>query len=147
MWWWKVGFPTVWFGTITIATIRTVFRMVESGRLQYEIFLGVIILLILGYVVMRYTIGDMVDKAWLKEKYLTVKKDGQTVDVPYHNIEKIVYNRHSRPPSVVLTLSYESEVGEDIAFVPRWDGRFFQKENLFVSELIGKVDSKHVFVK
>ena len=101
-----------------------------------------VVMAVIGYMLFRRMLFDLVDEVWDDGDALVVKNAGVEERVPLRNIINIGYSLLTNPERVTLTLRDAGALGEEITFMPlarpfsfRWLSR-----NPVIDELIGRVD-------
>ncbi len=97
---------------------------------------------VVGYVLFRRLLFDLVDEVWDDGDTLIVKNAGVEERVPLKSIINIGYSLLTNPERVTLTLRDAGPFGKEITFMPlprpfsfRWPSR-----NPIIDELIERVD-------
>jgi hypothetical protein len=132
-------FPLLWFGIIA----SCVFTGLLAGRrthVQTIPFLVVpVMMAIVGYVLFRKLLFDLVDQVWDDEDALIVKNAGVEERVALDNIMNIGFSTMTNPERVTLTLREPGRFGNEITFSP--PRRFLTlSRSPIINELIERVD-------
>jgi hypothetical protein len=97
---------------------------------------------IVGYILFRRLLFDLVDEVWDDGEDLIVKNAGVEGRVPLRGIINVGYSSLTNPERVTLTLRDAGPFGKEITFMPlprpfsfRWLSR-----NPIIDELIERVD-------
>jgi hypothetical protein len=113
----KYIFPVIWCGFIIVFLIVAVFVPSRSGQgLPIPALIVPIIMLGIGYALMKKLIFDLADEVWDDGSALLVKKGGQEERIALSDIKNVNYSTMSSPPRVVLSLRRPSVFGEQLAF-------------------------------
>jgi hypothetical protein len=113
----KYVFPVIWFGFIIVFLIVAVFVPSRSGQgLPIPALIVPIIMLGIGYALMKKLIFDLADEVWDDGGALLVKKGGQEERIALSDIKNVNYSTMSSPPRVVLSLRRPSVFGDQLAF-------------------------------
>jgi hypothetical protein len=113
----KFVFPIFWFGFIIVFLIVAVFVPTRAGQgLPIPALIVPIIMLVIGYALMKKLIFDLADEVWDDGDALVVKKSGQEQRIALSDIKNVNYSTMSSPPRVVLSLRRPSVFGEQVAF-------------------------------
>jgi hypothetical protein len=75
-----------------------------------------IIMLVIGYSIMKKLIFDLADEVWDDGDALVVKKSGQEQRIALSDIKNVNYSTMSSPPRVVLSLRRPTAFGDQVAF-------------------------------
>lgn len=135
-------FPLFWFGFLAIFVLAA---LLASRRTHVEVIpmlIAPVVMAVIGYMLFRRILFDLVDEVWDDGDALVVKNAGMEERVPLRNIINIGYSLLTNPERVTLTLRDAGALGKEITFMPlprpfsfRWLSR-----NPIIDELIGRVD-------
>lgn len=135
-------FPVFWFGFLAIFVLAA---LLASRRTHVEVIpmlIAPVVMAVIGYMLFRRILFDLVDEVWDDGDALVVKNAGMEERVPLRNIINIGYSLLTNPERVTLTLRDAGALGKEITFMPlprpflfRWLSR-----NPIIDELIGRVD-------
>lgn len=135
-------FPVVWFGILivisTLGFMTGKTTQAKEGPVVVSIFMALI-----GYVLMRLLVFDLVDEAWDAGDYLVFKNKGVEEIVRLENIVSVSSPTLMNPPRVTLTLRTPSRLGKEITFSPPPYLNPFKKSPI-IDDLIQKVDNARV---
>jgi hypothetical protein len=113
----KFVFPIIWFGFIIVFLIVAIFVPTRSGQgPSIPALIVPIIMLVIGYALMKKLIFDLADEVWDDGDTLVVKKGGQEQRIALSDIKNVNYSTMSSPPRVVLSLRRPSVFGDQVAF-------------------------------
>lgn len=113
----KFVFPLVWFGFIIVFLIVAVFVPARSGQSPAIPALIVpVIMLAVGYGLMKKLIFNLADEVWEDGDTLVVKKGGQEQRIALSDIKNVNYSVMTSPPCVVLSLRRSTVFGDQVAF-------------------------------
>jgi hypothetical protein len=113
----KFVFPIIWFGFIVVFLIVAIFVPTRSGQgPPIPALIVPIIMLVLGYTLMKKLIFDLADEVWDDGAALVVKKSGREERIALSDIKNVNYSTMSSPPRVVLSLRRPSVFGDQVAF-------------------------------
>jgi hypothetical protein len=113
----KYVFPVIWFGLIIVFLIVAVFVPSRSGQgLPIPALIVPIIMLVIGFVLMKKMIFDLADEVWDDGDALVVKKSGQEQRIALRDIKNVNYSTMTSPPRVVLSLRRPTVFGDQVAF-------------------------------
>jgi hypothetical protein len=135
----KRVFPVFWFGIIGVIFLTGLKTGsdTESGIM----FLVIPILMtVLGYLMMKQMIFDLVDEAWDAGDYLIFKNKDVEETVRLDNIMNVGGSVLVNPQRVTLTLRTPGRLGKEITFSPPASINPFKKSPI-VDELIQRVDA------
>jgi hypothetical protein len=104
--------------------------------------LAPVVMAVVGYILFRRLLFDLVDEVWDEGDALVVKNAGTEERLPLRNVINIGYSIITNPERVTLTLRDAGPFGKEITFMPlprpfsfRWLSR-----NPIIDELIERVD-------
>jgi hypothetical protein len=135
-------FPVLWFGFLALFVLVGSLAPRRTHAPPIPMLIVPVVMSVLGYMLFRRLIFDLVDEVWDDGDALIVKNAGVEERVPLRNIINIGYSLLTNPERVTLTLRDAGRLGKEITFMPlsralsfRWLSR-----NPIVDELIERVD-------
>jgi hypothetical protein len=142
-------FPWLWFGFL--AVIELVVMYASWGRrasvlpsLIGPVLIGPAFMAMLGFVLYRKLIADLVDEVWLASDMLLVKNRGDEISVGLRDIVNVNAVSVTNPRRITLMLRNATRLGQHISFMPAiQSGSFVSsfKPDPIASELIARVDA------
>ena len=108
--------PIILFGVVAIAV--TVSISVGAFRSQPFLILPPIAVAVIGYLVMKKLVWDLVDEVYDGGDYLLVRNGGKEERVALSNIMNVSASTMTNPPRVTLRLSAPGRFGDEIVFSP-----------------------------
>jgi hypothetical protein len=134
-------FPVFWFGIIAVVMLGMLAAYLQGGPKAppLPIFLGPAFMLVIGFVLMKFLVFDLVDEVYDCGDHLLVKNGGKEERVFLSNIVNISFQNFTNPQRLTLTLRQPGILGKEITFMPKTRMMFF-KRNPLVDELIERVD-------
>jgi hypothetical protein len=138
----KQVFPVIWFGFLAIFVLA---GLLPGKRPHVEIFpmlIVPVVMAVVGYMLFRRMLFDLVDEVWDDGDTLVVKNAGVEERVALSNIINIGYSLLTNPERVTLTLRDAGRLGKEFTFMPVRRPFSFQwwSRNPIIDELIGRVD-------
>jgi hypothetical protein len=134
-------FPLVWFGFALVFLAGGIYATLVGGRPPPLPFLLMpAIMLVIGYVVMRKLVFDLVDEVYDAGDALIVKNRGREERIALSDIMNVSYTTFSNPPRATLTLRGPGDGGREIIFCPPVRFVPFAKSPI-IGELIERIDS------
>jgi hypothetical protein len=139
-------FPLFWFGMVAISVTGMWIAPHGAGK-RVEPWMALmppVFMAIIGFVIFKLIIFDLVDEVWLTGDHLLVRNRGDQVSVALDNVMNVNVTMFINPPRISLTLRTESSrLGKTIAFVPVSRQSFFAmfKPNPIATQLIESVDA------
>src|SRR5262245_30047303 len=113
----KRVFPVSWFGFLLLFVGVGSFTDASSGRMPpLPFWLVPIFMAVVGYVIMRKLVFDLVDEVWDAGDALIVRNADREDRVALSNIMNVSYSPFVNPPRVTLTLRQQSLFGKQISF-------------------------------
>ncbi len=134
----RVG-PVIWFSTLA----ATIFGLLvtRGADANDKTIVAPLFMAVIGYVLMRFFVFDLVDEVWDAGDYLIFKDKGVEEMVRLDNIMNVSSSTFINPPRVTLSLRTPSRLGKKITFTPPgWMTPFNAFKNPIVDELIRRVD-------
>jgi hypothetical protein len=135
-------FPVLWFGILAISVLAASLPTRRAHVEAIPMLIVPVAMAVVGYVLFRRLLFDLVDEVWDDGDTLIVKNAGVEERVPLKSIINIGYSLLTNPERVTLTLRDAGPFGKEITFMPlprtfsfRWPSR-----NPIIDELIERVD-------
>ena len=132
-------FPVLWFGFIAVFIVTALM----SGTTAQDMMLLIVpvFLIVVGYVVMRLLIWDLVDDVFDCGDALLIRNRGEEERVALSNIMNVGSTTFMNPPRVTLRLVNAGKWGQEVSFVPAPAFRLNPfARNRVVEDLIVRVD-------
>lgn len=136
----KKAFPILWFGTLGIVLVAMVAsRVYERAP---EALFGPALMVVIGFVVMKKMIWDMVDEVYDDGDFLVVRSGGKDERIALSNVMNVSASTMTNPPRIVLRLAKPGRFGSEVVFSPVKPMSLnpFVK-NAIVEDLIVRVDA------
>ncbi len=128
-------FPVFWFGILGISAIGAL--LVEGASIAAVIM--PVVMMVLGYFVMKLFIWDLADEVFDYGEYLVVRKGDLEQKIPLGDIVNVNYMSMSSPPRITILCRTLGPLGTEIAFMGPITFNPFKKPELVV-DLIERVD-------
>lgn len=138
-WWNKRGFPALWLGFLVVFLVV---GTLGGAAKKDPMFLVVpIVMTVIGYVVMKKMVWDLMDEVYDCGDSLLVKNRDQEDLIPLSNVMNVSASTATNPPRLTLRLASPSRFGNEITFSPagRHSLNPFAK-NEIAEDLIVRVD-------
>ncbi len=139
----KRAFPFIWFGLIALL-VAVMILTSHTGRPAPPliVYLAPVLLLAVGYFVVRRLVSDLADEVYDEGDALRVRFGSDEERIPLANIINVSYAGLTNPQRITLTLRTPGRFGRQVTFSPprRLFGGLFT-DNPLVSELIERVDA------
>ena len=105
-------FPVIWFGFLVLFVGVSLFTRQRSPA-----FLIVpLIMMGIGYFMMKKLMFDLVDEVWDDGHALVVKNGGRDERIAFTDIKNVNYSPFVNPPRVTLSLRRQTSFGDQITF-------------------------------
>jgi hypothetical protein len=116
----KRVFPVVWFGFIVVvAGTALVAALGQGARLgELVFFLVPVLVAMVGFMVMKRFIWDLVDEVEDHGDYLLVRNRGDEARIDLANIMNVSATTFVNPPRITLRLRQSIRFGTDVSFSP-----------------------------
>ena len=139
--WYKRVFPIVWFGVLALFITIGVFSSAFGNGTQLVPFIVMpAVMAVIGYVIMKKVVFDLVDEVWDDGAMLVVRDKGREERIALSNIMNVSYSPLMNPPRVTLMLRQPSNFGSEITFSAPIRFAPFAK-SLVIEDLIRRVDA------
>jgi hypothetical protein len=139
--WYKRIFPIVWFGLLALFIAGGVFANALNDRTQLVPFIVLpAVMAVIGYVVMKKLVFDLIDEVWDDGAALIVRDRGREDRIALSNIMNVSYSPLINPPRVTLMLRQPSNFGAEISFSPPVRFVPFAKSPV-IEDLILRIDA------
>ena len=113
----KRVFPIFWFGFLTLFMIGPTAVAWSSGQApQPMFFIMPIIMMVVGYAIMKKMVFNLVDQVFDVGDALLVKNGSQQEQIPLADITNISYVQMMNPPQVTLSLRQPTSLGDKVTF-------------------------------
>ena len=95
---------------------------------------------VIGYVVMKFLVFDLVDEVWDCGDSILVRNKGTEFRFAMSDFMNVAYAGFQNPPRITLSLCEPSDVlGTDVAFMPPF--RFFRyRKPPIATDLMARID-------
>lgn len=140
----KRVFPVIWFGIIACILLVGLTAAGHSAQsVPRFAFLMPVVLLGLGYFVVRRFVFDLADEVYDEGDALRVRFGNEEERIALSNIINVSYAGVTNPPRCTLTLRDSGRFGKEVTFSPpqKLFGPLLRMTNPIVSELIERVDA------
>jgi hypothetical protein len=135
----KRTYPIIWFGSLAAMIVGLIWTTGTDAN--DRTIVGPIFIAVIGYVLMRFFVFDLVDEVWDAGDYFIFKNNGVEEMVRLDNIINVSSSTFINPPRVTLSLRTPSRLGKKITFTPPgWMTPFNAFKNPIVDELIDRAD-------
>ena len=142
----KRVFPVIWFGFIALFIAVPFLRSGSAGsvsRLPLASLLVPVFIAIVGYILMKQLVFDLVDEVLDDGDALVIGNGGTEERVHLAEIINVSYSQLTNPPRVTLSLRNPSRFGDQVSFCA--PGSFSPlrmfSTNPTIDELIKRIDA------
>ncbi len=138
----KRAFPVIWFGIIALFVVVVILGTRKGPSPPVIVYLAPLLLLAIGYFVVRRLVADLADEVFDEGDALRVRFGSEEERIPLANIINVSYAGLTNPQRVTLTLRIPGRFGRQVTFSPprRLFGGLFT-DNPLVADLIERVDA------
>lgn len=113
----KRVFPIFWFGFLTLFMIGPTAVAWSSGQApQPMFFIMPVIMMVVGYAIMKKMVFNLVDQVFDDGDALLVKNGSQEDRIPLADITNVSYVQMMNPPQVTLSLRQPTSFGDKVTF-------------------------------
>jgi hypothetical protein len=133
----KRVFPVIWFGFLALFMVLGVLWSATPSPMW---LIMPAIMMIVGYIIMRKIVFDLVDEVWDAGDALIVRSRGREERVALTDIMNVGYAPLMNPPRVTLSLRRPSVFGNQITFSAPRTFMPFAKSPM-IDELITRIDA------
>jgi hypothetical protein len=139
----KRVFPVIWLLFLTLPILALSNVPTRSGHHLWPSFIPTLMIFIVGVVLYRKLIFDLVDEVWLDGDQLLVKNRGQQARTALADVININASIMTNPRRITVMLRTGSRFGRDITFIPASPIKFMSafKPDPIATELIERVDA------
>ena len=132
--------PICLFGFLALFAALSITFMISSGQIQIFFLLVPAGMAIVGYVILKKFVFDLMDEVWDAGDALIVKNKNEEIHIPISEIINISYSYVTNPQRATLMLRHSSRFGSEVTFSPLLSFIPFKKSPI-VTELIERVDA------
>ena len=140
----KRVFPLIWLIMPLASGFALWHAPMRSGQhVGWPSFLPPLLITLVGLVVYKKLIADLVDEVWLDGDQLLVKNRGQQARMALTDVININATSMTNPRRVTVMLRTNSRFGRNVTFIPASPARFMSafKPDPIAAELIERVDA------
>ena len=147
-WFYKRVFPIVWFGFIAAffgfawwAQLHP--ASVDGPPPDLMFFVMPLLMAVIGYVVFRRLIFDLMDEVWQDGDWLVVTNRGEKRRVPLSDVINVNVTTTTNPRRITVMLRSATPLGSEFNFMPASPRGLFSlfKPDPVARELIKRVDA------
>lgn len=136
----KLIFPIAWFGFLAFFLLSTL----TSGVMEKDFLIILIVPVamgVIGFVIMKKFIWDLMDEVTDHGDHLIVKRQGRAETILLANVMNVNTTTYQNPPRITLRLRQPCGFGDEVAFSPATGFRLnpFRK-NEVAEDLIVRID-------
>ena len=137
----KRVFPLLWFGMVALSVAAAVAGARAAHALPAAVFIVPLLLLVIGYAIMRKLIFDLADEVFDEGDALRVRFGPDEERIALTDVINVGYTQFVNPPRITLTLRQPGRFGREVSFSP--PRRFFSPflRNTLIDELIERVEA------
>lgn len=143
--WYKRVFPLFWFGLLAVFLAIVWLQPGGPGKAPPRVMLVVPLLMMgIGYVVMRKLVFDLVDEVWLEGDQVLVVQRGERTRIPLLQVMNVNATTMVNPPRVTLMLRQpDARLGDSVSFIPAGPRGFLSgfRPSPVAVDLIRRIDA------
>lgn len=134
-------FPLLWFAIVVSALVAAVAGARAGRDVPAPVFIVPLLMLVLGYALMRRLVSDLADEVLDTGDALVVRFGADEERIPLADIINVSSTQFVNPPRITLTLRSGGRFGREVSFSP--PRPFFAPfaRNAYAAELIERVDA------
>ena len=139
----KRVFPVLWLLFLVLPVVALWNVPTRNGHPVWPSLAPVLMIFIVGLVLYRKLIFDLVDEVWLDGDQLLVKNRGQQGRTALTDVININASTMTNPRRITVMLRTDSRFGRNVTFIPASPVRFMGtfKPDPMAAELIERVDA------
>lgn len=140
----KRGFPFVWLILLVLSGFILWSAPARGGQhLVWPSLLPPLMIFVIGFVLFKKRIFDLVDEVWLDGDQMLVKNRGQQARIALADVVNVNATSLSNPRRVTVMLRTDSRFGRIVSFMPAGSRGFTSifKPDPIATELIERVDA------
>lgn len=137
-------FPWLWFGFLALIVLVLAYSLRGRHAPVLPFLIGPAFMAVLGFVLYRKLIADLVDEVWLAGDLLLVKNHGDEISIGLRDIVNVNAVTITNPRRITLMLRNATRLGQHVSFMPAIQAGTFVssfKPDPIASELIARVDA------
>jgi hypothetical protein len=128
------------FGFMAVFFVISGWSLWQGGDLNITFVVVPVFMAVVGYLLLKNLVFDLVDEAWDAGDHLLFKNKGMEEHVPLREIMNVSYSVLTNPPRITITLRTPSRFGKEITFSPPASWIPFKKSPI-IDDLIHRVDN------
>jgi|SRR5579864_5350614 len=134
-------FPLLWFAIVAAALVAAVAGMRAGRGVPVPVFIVPLLLLVLGYALLRKLVSDLADEVLDTGDALVVRFGAEQERIPLADIINVSSTQFVNPPRITLTLRSSGRFGREVSFSPPRPLFAAFARNAYAAELIERVDA------
>ena len=133
--------PVLWFGMVALSVAAGLAGARAGKAVPPPVFIVPLLLLVIGYAIMRKLVFDLADEVFDEGDALRVRFGSEEERIALTDIINVGYTQFVNPPRITLTLRQPGRFGREVSFSPPQS--FFAPfvRNRLASELIERVEA------
>lgn len=137
----KRVFPFLWFGTLALVLLAPFLATRDRRPFPYAVLLMPLFMAVIGIIVMKKLVFDLVDEVWDCGDALVVKDKGWEERIELTNIINVSSSLYTNPQRITLTLRDPCRFGKEVTFCPPATYIPFSRPRI-ASDLIERIEKK-----
>jgi hypothetical protein len=116
-WFYKRAFPFLWYGFLGMFVAFLLPAALDRPEAAFAL-IPLTFMAIVGYVIMRYLLFDLMDEVWIDGDDLLLRNGGEEDRFPITNVVNVDDAQWVNPERITLTLRAPSRFGDELVFTP-----------------------------
>ena len=134
-------FPVVWFAIAAATGAAALAGLRAGSRVPPVAFVAPLLLLVLGYALLRQLVFDLADEVYDTGDALVVRFGADEQRIPLEDIINVNCTQFVNPTRITLTLRHAGRFGREISFAPQRKLLGAFARNAYARELIERVEA------
>lgn len=134
-------FPVLWFVIVAGFLLAIAASAQASRPVPVVVWIVPLLLLAVGYLIIRHLILDLMDEVWDAGDQLIVKNRGVEARIPLNDIVNVDLQWMSNPNRITLTLRQPCRFGKQVSFCPKGLYVFPFGKNPLAGMLVNRIDA------
>jgi hypothetical protein len=114
-WFYKRAFPFIWYGFLGTFSAFLLPAILDRPDVAFAL-ISISFMALVGYLVMRYLLLDLMDEVWIDGDDLLLRNGGEEDRFPITNVVNVDDTQLMNPERITLTLRTPSRFGDEPVF-------------------------------
>lgn len=133
--------PVFWFAVVVSFLLVATASLRSSRPVPALVWIVPLLMLAVGYLVMRHLVLDLMDEVWDAGDQLIVKNRGEEARIALTAIVNVDFQWLTNPNRITLTLRQPCRFGKQISFCPKGIYVFPFAKNPLAGDLVSRIDA------